>query len=444
MVVDDASHIAAVPGVVASRKFDGLGTIIVHRRSQEECLLPASAEFLWDALQLPTDLKTIVQRLETTYGLEPETARDDVIRFLMRLFDGGFVSVDGASVASPPSRRSVLRLLDGNRRVRAHVVQRHVPYFAQVVLTHRCQYRCRHCYLEEFHTVGLSLEAWTCALQELAGLGCLYIRFTGGEPLLYPHLFDLLEHARELGFAWSLNTNGHRVDLHTAERMSGLHPLEVSFSIYGAQVATHEAITGIPSSFRRCLRAVENLRACGTRVRLNFLLMRHNVGELEQVQRIADERGADLDINYLLFPTHAGDRRPLAFRLETSELIRLATTGRIPPPRRAFCAPGRCRLSVSADGTVFPCEMLPIALGTLAKHRLTDIWRGPVSAQFRASTFAEPAECSTCSIRDRCYSCPGLSYLEEGNPASRCRFLCAAAHAFARDHASAVQVGREV
>jgi len=88
-------------------------------------------------------------------------------------------------------------------------LDRCVPLRAIVELTYRCNLRCVHCY-----TVGragereLGTEEVRGILDQLAGEGCLYLTFTGGEILLREDFFALAAYARRKRFALRLFTNG--------------------------------------------------------------------------------------------------------------------------------------------------------------------------------------------------------------------------------------------
>src|SRR4030065_818883 len=80
-------------------------------------------------------------------------------------------------------------------------------------LTERCNNNCIHCYInlsaDDLHAQQreLSTEEIQEILQEAASLGCLTIRFTGGEPLLRKDFEDLYVFARRLGLKVIIFTN---------------------------------------------------------------------------------------------------------------------------------------------------------------------------------------------------------------------------------------------
>ncbi|MBN2026749.1 MAG: radical SAM protein, partial [Actinobacteria bacterium] len=138
-----------------------------------------------------------------------------------------------------------------------------VPYSGSLELTHRCNLSCRHCY--QFSPAGgeMTTGQWLKVLEELAAAGCLFISFTGGEPLLRDDLPRLLEAAAGMDYAVTLQTNAVLIDASFARMLGNMTKLRVDVSIYGDNPATHDRFTGMEGSFAASLRAVEMLRENG-------------------------------------------------------------------------------------------------------------------------------------------------------------------------------------
>ena len=80
-------------------------------------------------------------------------------------------------------------------------------------LTERCNNNCIHCCInlpvddKEAQSQELTTAEWKSLLEEAASLGCLSVRFTGGEPLLREDFEELYLVARRLGLKVLLFTN---------------------------------------------------------------------------------------------------------------------------------------------------------------------------------------------------------------------------------------------
>ncbi|MGQ9919795.1 MAG: radical SAM protein [Desulfobacca sp.] len=123
------------------------------------------------------------------------------------------------------------------------------PGFVQIALTNACNARCQFCGFARIRP-----EAWVMAeatrlrrgLATLAASGVRYLALTGGEPLLHPHLLEILHEAQSLGFHLLLCSNG---SLLTQEQVAALAQAGVGhllISIDAASAQVHENHRGFP------------------------------------------------------------------------------------------------------------------------------------------------------------------------------------------------------
>ena len=120
-----------------------------------------------------------------------------------------------------------------------------------IELTERCNNDCLHCCvnLPEHDGDALGREMSTAfvkgVLTEAATLGCLTIRFTGGEPLLRSDLQELYLFARRLGMQVVLFTNARLVTREFAELLAKVPPGRmVEVSVYGMSPETYDRVAG--------------------------------------------------------------------------------------------------------------------------------------------------------------------------------------------------------
>jgi MoaA/NifB/PqqE/SkfB family radical SAM enzyme len=74
------------------------------------------------------------------------------------------------------------------------------PFLAQVVVIRRCNLTCTYC--NEFDEVSepVPLEVLKARIDKLKELGTFSIEFTGGEPMMHPHINELIAYARSKSF----------------------------------------------------------------------------------------------------------------------------------------------------------------------------------------------------------------------------------------------------
>lgn len=117
---------------------------------------------------------------------------------------------------------------------------------ALVQVVRQCNFRCSHCSQAAPHTIDervddAGLIDLKKRLDELVARGLRRVRFTGGEPLLHPHLPDVIRYAASLELDTSIVTNGALLP-RMADRLidAGLGALWIS--LYGPTDASYASV----------------------------------------------------------------------------------------------------------------------------------------------------------------------------------------------------------
>lgn len=162
----------------------------------------------------------------------------------------------------------------------------------QVHPTRLCNIACAHCYSSSGPNVREELppELLATCLEDAAELGYRQLAVSGGEPLLYRPLAELLARARALGMVTTITSNGM---LATAARWAPLTPfLDVAAISIDGTPSEHDTIRRRPGAFARTVANLEVVRRSGIPFGFIFTLTQHNVDSVEFVVRLAAENGA--------------------------------------------------------------------------------------------------------------------------------------------------------
>ncbi len=132
-----------------------------------------------------------------------------------------------------------------------------------IEVTTRCNSACTHCFARAGRGRLVHMEAETALalLKEGYDLGYRNLHLTGGEPLLWPHFFELIEKALNTGYEKVFfNTNGTLLDAETARRLAACgdnnnEALSLSVSLQGPR-QLHEGVRG-EGSFDKALAGLE-------------------------------------------------------------------------------------------------------------------------------------------------------------------------------------------
>ncbi len=216
-----------------------------------------------------------------------------------------------------------------------------------VELTARCNERCIHCYAESGpeRTELLSLQDIRMALTMAAGLGRPFVQFTGGDPLIHPHLVKAVAHARSLDFSGiEIYTNGLLLNEALIARLVPLAP-RLSFSIYADTPEIHDAITCVPGSWKKTLTAMQRARAAGLEIRAGIALMDENLDGAARMQGFLRQE-LELESTHIRFDAVKQTGRGRLSR----HLQQIHTNGGHTPTDGAAG-----KLCIAADGSVYPC-----------------------------------------------------------------------------------------
>lgn len=145
--------------------------------------------------------------------------------------------------------------------------------------TRLCNLACLHCYSESDpqHKAALDPAALCEALGLLRAEGYAVISLSGGEPLVYPPLRDVVERSRELGFRVTMISNGLLATKRMDPVLSLLDGVAISFD---GLTATHNAMRGRSDAFERACAALQRLAAQGRPVAAAVSLTRDAITEL--------------------------------------------------------------------------------------------------------------------------------------------------------------------
>ena len=337
-------------------------------------------------------------------------------------------------------------------RVQGKAAALSVPFNVSLELTLNCNIRCLHCYnldrddQQQQHAAcgsgtadgrrpDLSLDEILRLLSDLRDAGCLILGLTGGEVLTYPHLFAVLDRARELNLAVQLLTNGTMLQPGVAARLASYRNLlGVSISLYGATADVHDGVTQIAGSFRRTWDGARRLRAAGVTVRLKFIVMRQNAHQVAEMRAQAAAGSFPYLVDVTITSRHDGTRGSLATRVTDEQLTDLyrgplrdmLTDGTQPVTEERFpcnCAQGNCAISVTGD--VLPCVSVPWSAGNVRERPFLDIWRySPVFQKIRGLRIADYEACAPCPDKSYCSRNRGAAFTHSGSYTGTDPFVC--------------------
>jgi mycofactocin biosynthetic radical S-adenosylmethionine protein MftC len=168
-------------------------------------------------------------------------------------------------------------------------------------LTYACNLACVHCLSSSGRRDPRELTTTEAkaVIDELSRLQVFYVNIGGGEPMVRPDFFELVEHATANGVGVKFSTNGALISPEKAARLAAMDYLDIQISIDGADAATNDPVRGA-GSYDAARRAMDHLRAAGFGpFKISVVVTRHNVAQLDAFEALADLYGAELRLTRL-------------------------------------------------------------------------------------------------------------------------------------------------
>lgn len=114
------------------------------------------------------------------------------------------------------------------RTLQTYFNRRH-PYYAHICVTQRCNLKCSFCKIWESPLEELALADWKKIIITLDKMGVALLSFTGGEPLLYHGIFELIDYAASTGLATAITSNGvNNIQSYADLLKTNIHKISIS------------------------------------------------------------------------------------------------------------------------------------------------------------------------------------------------------------------------
>ncbi|MFH1460312.1 MAG: radical SAM protein [Candidatus Omnitrophota bacterium] len=309
-------------------------------------------------------------------------------------------------------------------------------------ITKACNLRCEHCYRDagQAQNNELSLLEGEKLLLDLKSLGFRMIIFSGGEPMLRPDVYKLINFAAKNGLISVLGTNGTLIDDYvvTTLKQAGLKRAGISLdSIYQEKHDRFRCAVGAWD------KAVAGMKACkkqNLEFQVHTTVTTKNINEILKITDFALNLGAKAHHIFFLVPTGRGKKIDdvIPDANEYEKLIELILTKQktVPIELKPVCAPQFVRIAkqkniqtrfqkgclagisyacILPDGEVHPCPYIPISLGNVRKEGFKKIWQeNKVVKDLRKRKF--DGKCGICEFKTICAGCRAAAfYQSDGN-----------------------------
>ncbi len=168
-------------------------------------------------------------------------------------------------------------------------------FFLQWHITNKCNNGCKHCYQDSYDGDDVSMETAKLILADV--IECCdelnaeaRIAITGGDPLLHPHFFEILQLARSVSSRLAILGNPEYLNKNVIENFKKIGIEAFQFSLDGLK-ETHDYLR-YSGSFDKTVNAIKMLSDNGIKVIVMSTVSGINYQQMAKVMKISYDNGA--------------------------------------------------------------------------------------------------------------------------------------------------------
>lgn len=342
---------------------------------------------------------------------------DAVVRALRAVPQYTRVSRHVRSLISHSTPRKIANLLltELEYKLRATTV-RGRPYILIVDPTNICNLKCPLCPTGA-GTQGrrrqlMKWDTFTRVIDELSPYAYEVNLHNWGESILHPHVFDMIEYARSRNVATNMSAHFNTVSDEAIDGLvkSGLEYLCLSIDGASQESYSRYRVGGkldkVLENARKLVKRKRELKRDTPYIEWQFIVFRHNAGEIAQARQMAADLGVD---RFRLIPPGIAFEMTDTERLKREWFVPAGTEveGGFADFRSQHDEP--CfylyrSFTVNPDGQVAPCCIVygeHNDFGSFMDEGFASIWNGPKYRSARAQ-FRRNGVVTTPTVCDRC------------------------------------------
>jgi len=303
--------------------------------------------------------------------------------------------------------------LGGKKRDQFEVEHGFRPPFVMILSpTLHCNLRCKGCYTLGYGTKPeLPYELVKRVLGECQKMGIHFVTVLGGEPFVYPDLFQMIEEHPQIFF--QVYTNGTLMTPEKAKRLSALGNVMVVISIEGYEEETDRwRGKGV---YRKIMNAFDDLKKARVLLGTSATVTKENVdvvasgpfvdfmmerGSIAQMYFLYIPVNGQADFSLMVTPEQRDHLRKQVMYFRDTKPMFFLDFWNDGPHINGCIAGGRRYFHLNAKGDVEPCVYTHIAVDNIRNTTLAKALNSPLFRSIRARQPHNPNHLRPCMIID--------------------------------------------
>ncbi len=255
----------------------------------------------------------------------------------------------------------------------------------QLQCGYTCNFNCKHCAIKRFEQQDgrlLTVIDIKRIADQADAMGLASICISGGEPLIFPDLEDIINAIGPDRFVISMDTNGWLLTENKVKWLVEKGVDRIHLSIDGLE-SNHDGFRGVKGSWARNIKALEHCRKHGLGVIINIVATKSLVSSSELIRQL-DFLAKYREHTSIIFAKPVGAFEQYKDEiLDTKDVQYIQTlhqqlggkydTSTHLSPNCGYefgCMCFKRHLSITAHGDVLPCPWIPITMGNVFEEDL--------------------------------------------------------------------------
>ena len=260
----------------------------------------------------------------------------------------------------------------------------------QLQYSYSCNFRCGHCSISDFRhqdrkgSKTFTVERVRELFWQADEAGLAHVGISGGEPLLFRDLDQIIEAINPKKFHIQVDTNGWLMTDEKAQHLKDIGVDKIQLSLDGLSPEEHDAFRRKPGSHERALRAIDSIRKAGLSMHIATVATHQRIQSEEFIQFLEFAKSRDVAVS-MVWPKLVGEWAGRYDILPTLEDVTYYNGLQKKYHLYDHLTPGygmdigciavKRMISITQYGDVMPCPWMYFVLGNVFEEPLEDILR---------------------------------------------------------------------
>jgi MoaA/NifB/PqqE/SkfB family radical SAM enzyme len=318
-------------------------------------------------------------------------------------------------IGSPVARRRIKLIMEDNiqpgledRDSATASFEKRTPHVITIAVNYECQCVCEHCsaapYQEETQRLNnsLTLDELKSAVEQTVDLGTTCVVLTGGEPLLFDGIYELIHSVDKKRSTCTMFSNGEFLTEESVKKLKQADLFGIYVSLDHSNPEIHDTNRGRPGLAAKAFHGIKLCQQAGIPTGISTFATREKLatGEMDAIMELAKSLNVLEVFIFDVVPTgRLLDHHECTLTDEEIDLLRdfrerynqLSDYPRIVhqtmfssiayPCAAEGCPAAMVQMHLRANGDVSPCDFTPYSFGNIRDMSLHDIWQRMIHSE---------------------------------------------------------------